>query len=73
MNSETGTPVVTYISTFGATINVCPKCESVRPWPKDSHGAEYAQVSRGLHAGGCDLCGAGLPAWLTPTHAAKAE
>lgn len=49
--------VVTYKSTFGATINVCAACESHRPWPKDSRGSEYAQVERGAHLGGCDICG----------------
>lgn len=59
--------VVTYTSSSGSKINVCPGCERrfrrLGEWPRDARGEEYATVSHGLHlgicdthSGGCDTC-----------------
>ena len=50
--------VVTYTSSSGSKINVCPGCERrfrrLGEWPRDERGEEYATVSHGLHLGICD-------------------
>ena len=55
--------VVTYIEPHtGAKLDVCQPCQVRTPWPKTQQGREYCQVYKGLHLGGCDICGAGNPA-----------
>lgn len=51
--------IITLSAPNGATIDVCQPC-SIRQLPRNRMGQEYAQVSRGLHAGSCDVCGAGI-------------
>ncbi len=38
-------------------IDICPDCEQrlQGQWPKDGSGREFCTVSRGLHAGACDV------------------
>lgn len=54
--------VVTYQTSSGAEINICPRHERElterREWPKDARGEEYATVSHGLHRGRCGYCDA---------------
>lgn len=51
-------PVVTYESSSGLTIDVCRACEArlraAGRWPRDPRGEEYATVSHGLHRGVCE-------------------
>lgn len=57
------TQVVTYSSSNGNTLSLCPDCiaryESTA-WPMDHRGASYSSISRGLHSSHCQECGAGL-------------
>ena len=52
--------VITWQSGSDQTINICLACEpelkANDEWPKDSTGAEYCRVSKGLHRDSCDIC-----------------
>lgn len=58
--TTTLTRVVTWQTTRGDKLNICRACEqrmaSREEWARHKDAGEYCQVSRGEHAGVCDLC-----------------
>jgi len=44
----------------GASIGICNRCamrlRAARMWPRHPAQGEYGHISRGQHAGSCDLC-----------------